>query len=145
MAYGFGALNKNFNTKNNFSVANALKQDNILSTGRVINVILDGDDANAIGDIEFIDYKSTPGDVSTTSTSARQQASTVSQRIRLALSPTSAKSARSPSCPWALLAVWARSLRWAATTASTYPSQTPDASWTHGAGLTPGPWPTGKT
>ena len=39
MAYGFGALNKNFNTKNNFSVANALKQDNILSTGRVINVI----------------------------------------------------------------------------------------------------------
>jgi hypothetical protein len=69
MAYGFGALNKNFNTKNNFSVSNALKQENIISTGRVINVILNGDDASAIGNIEFIDYKSTPGDVSTSSTS----------------------------------------------------------------------------
>ena len=69
MAYGFGALNKNFNTKNNFSVNNALKQENIISTGRVINVILDGDDSSAIGNIEFIDYKSTPGDVSTSSTS----------------------------------------------------------------------------
>jgi hypothetical protein len=69
MAYGFGALNKNFNTKNNFSVNNALKQENIISTGRVINVILDGDNSSAIGNIEFIDYKSTPGDVSTSSTS----------------------------------------------------------------------------
>ena len=68
MAYGFGALNKNFNTKNNFSINNALKQENIISTGRVINVILDGDDASAIGNIEFIDYKATPGDVSTSST-----------------------------------------------------------------------------
>ena len=51
MAYGFGALNKNFNTKNNFSINNALKQENIISTGRVINVILDGDDASAIWDL----------------------------------------------------------------------------------------------
>lgn len=60
--YGFGALNKNFNTKNDFNLKNNLGF--VVSTGRVTNIILDGDDYNAIGTIEYVDAESTPADIS---------------------------------------------------------------------------------
>lgn len=60
--YGFGALNKNFNTKNDFNLKNNLGF--VISTGRVTNIILDGDDYNAIGTIEYVDAESTPADIS---------------------------------------------------------------------------------
>jgi hypothetical protein len=62
--YGFGSVNSNFNTKNNFSVNNSLNQDLLVSFGRVVNVILDGDDYKSIGTVEFTGIDSTPSDIS---------------------------------------------------------------------------------
>jgi hypothetical protein len=62
--YGFGGVNSTLNTKNDFGIKNSFNQDNILSVGRVINVILEGDDYKSIGNIEFVGIESTPGDIS---------------------------------------------------------------------------------
>ena len=40
--YGFGAVNKNLNTKNDNNLKNSLGFT--ISTGRVVSIILDGDD-----------------------------------------------------------------------------------------------------
>ena len=61
-SYGFGALNKNLNTKNDYNLKNNLGFT--ISTGRVINIILDGDDYNAIGTIEYVNIESSPADIS---------------------------------------------------------------------------------
>jgi hypothetical protein len=60
--YGFGALNRNLNNKNDYNLKNNLGF--IISTGRVINIILDGDDYSAIGTIEYVDTESAPADIS---------------------------------------------------------------------------------
>ncbi len=61
--YGFGAVNKNLNAKNDNNLKNSLGFT--ISTGRVVSIILDGDDYLSIGNIEYVDVKSTPKDIST--------------------------------------------------------------------------------
>jgi hypothetical protein len=61
-SYGFGALNKNLNTKNDYNLKNNLGFT--ISTGRVVNIILDGDDYLSIGNIEYVNVESTPKDIS---------------------------------------------------------------------------------
>lgn len=62
-SYGFGALDKNFNTKNDNNLKNSLGFT--ISTGRVVSIILDGDDYLSIGNIEYVNVESTPKDIST--------------------------------------------------------------------------------
>jgi hypothetical protein len=61
-SYGFGAVNKNLNTKNDNNLKNSLGFT--ISTGRVVNIILDGDDYLSIGNIEYVNVESTPKDIS---------------------------------------------------------------------------------
>ena len=70
--YGFGGVNKTLNTKNDFSIKNAINQDTLITTGRVISVILEGDDYKSIGNIEFISVDKAPGDVSTVKTASNK-------------------------------------------------------------------------
>ena len=52
-SYGFDAVNKNLNTKNDNNLKNSLGFT--ISTGRVVSIILDGDDYLSIGNIEYVD------------------------------------------------------------------------------------------
>jgi hypothetical protein len=69
-SYGFGAVNKNFNTKNDNNLKNSLGFT--ISTGRVVNIILDGDDYLSIGNIEYVNVESTPKDISTINPNANR-------------------------------------------------------------------------
>ena len=69
-SYGFGAVNKNLNTKNDNNLKNSLGFT--ISTGRVVSIILDGDDYLSIGNIEYVDVKSTPKDISTINPNANR-------------------------------------------------------------------------
>jgi len=68
--YGFGAGNKNLNAKNDNNLKNSLGFT--ISTGRVVSIILDGDDYLSIGNIEYVDVKSTPKDISTINPNANR-------------------------------------------------------------------------
>lgn len=73
--YGFGGIKDGRTTKNNssFNLLNSFKLDNVISTGRVVSIILDDTHPRyeelggpkAIGFVEFVDYKDRPGDYST--------------------------------------------------------------------------------
>jgi len=69
-SYGFDAVNKNLNTKNDNNLKNSLGFT--ISTGRVVSIILDGDDYLSIGNIEYVDVKSTPKDISTINPNANR-------------------------------------------------------------------------
>jgi hypothetical protein len=69
-SYGFGAVNKNLNTKNDNNLKNSLGFT--ISTGRVVNIILDGDDYLSIGNIEYVNVESTPKDISTINPNANR-------------------------------------------------------------------------
>ena len=68
--YGFGAVNKNLNTKNDNNLKNSLGFT--ISTGRVVSIILDGDDYLSIGNIEYVNIESTPKDISTINPNANR-------------------------------------------------------------------------
>lgn len=61
--YGFSSVNSTVNIKNDFSLKNLLNNRNV-QVGRVINVILEGDDYKQIGSVEFVGVDITPNDIS---------------------------------------------------------------------------------
>jgi hypothetical protein len=68
MAYGFGGVNKNLNVKNLNNTFTSFNS-NLITTGRVIKVIMDPTDPRGMGTVVYVPTEINPSDVSTTSAS----------------------------------------------------------------------------